>query len=701
MDTNLVSLVRDLNAQVAAAQDAYYRGEPTMTDAAYDTLEAQLKAVVDANPTLASDAPALTKVGQTKTASGRVKHTNAMRSIENKYEVDGLEEFMASVLSACGPVAFFTEPKFDGLSLSLTYKAGKLVQALTRGTGDEGENCLPQVQQIASIPQTLPPDVPQNVNIRGEAIISTDTLDAINLAARAAGTKEYSSTRNLASGTLKQKDLSVIAGRNVLFAPWEVLGEGLPDSMLERTLLFKPIFIKLPIVHYKPTGQGGIKTTLESALALLALIRKDYHLECDGVVLKVDSAKVRRELGVGSKYTNFQVCFKPQSASGTTYLRRVDWQIGRQGKLTPVGICDPVFLAGAEVTRTTLNNITWIGMLGLSIGAKVEMLRSGDVIPIITKVIDSGDEAIVPPTTCPECAMALTVFKEGDAGIETSWCENTQCPGRIRDTFTFVAGREMLEIDGLGPELATKIVNGNHARDLGELFLFANECRELIASKGQDVFDKFIQKKGFSAAAVNKMAASMEASKTADWSVWLAALGIPMIGKTLGKVLAKELVLNAESMKDLPTALAASVKMNIDGIGSNKKDEIVRWVQNGDNVSLCQTLYAAGIRPKALITLNAAGVLPLAGMTFCITGEFEEERESIIKKLEGLGAVSKSGVSAKVQYLIVGEAAGKSKLQKAATLPGIQIVKKDWLLKTLEDNGLDLTGNRKFIVEEA
>ncbi len=698
-DSNLAFLVRSLNAEVQAAQEAYYNGTPTMSDAEYDILESRLRSVVMTNPELAHEAPILKKVGAAK-ASGRIRHAKPMRSIENKYEVNGLEEFMAGVISTSGPVAFYTEPKFDGLSLSLTYQQGNLVQALTRGTGDEGENCLPQVQQIASIPQTLPPDVPQNVNIRGEAIISTDTLDSINKAAQAAGTKEYSSTRNLASGTLKQKDSSVVANRNVLFAPWEVLGDGLPDSMLERTQLFAPVFIKAPIQHFRPDVVGNIQKALELALENLAFIKKEKHLECDGVVLKVDSAKVRRELGIGDKYTNFQVCFKPQSAAGTTYLREVVWQIGRQGKLTPVGICDPVFLAGAEVTRTTLNNITWIEAMGLSIDCKVEMLRSGDVIPIITKVLDYGNSPIEVPQHCPECKTFLTEYKDETSGVVTQWCENVHCPGRIRDTFTFVASREMLEIDGLGPELATKIVNGGHARDLGELFLFANEATEQIAQHGQAAFDKSIQKQGMSAAAINKMVASMTAAKTADWSVWLAALGIPMIGKTHGKTLARILSLKSDSMKDLPGLLGAAAQMDIEGLGLSKKDELTRWAMNSDNVALCLALHSAGVRPASVVSLNAAGVQPLAGLTFCITGEFEEERESLIKKLESLGAVSKSGVSTKCQLLIVGTAAGKSKLAKAVSL-GVKQVGKDWLVKTLTDNGVDMVGNRKFAVEEA
>lgn len=688
-----LALIRDLNAQVQAAQEAYYSGAPTMSDAAYDVLEARLKAVVQTSPWLANEAPALGKVGQAKPTSGRIKHKSAMRSIENKYDVPGLEEFVATLPPG---TRLFYEPKYDGLSLSLTYEAGTLVQALTRGTGDEGESCLAQVKMIRSIPQRLPGDVPQNVNIRGEAVITTDQLDRINTAAKAAGTKEYASARNLASGTLKLKDVTEVTDREMKFCPFEILGDDLPDSAIERLDTFAPIFGHLPAVV---VVMNSLQDSLDVGLENNRVIREKSHLECDGVVLKVDSHQVRRELGIGGKYTNFQVCFKPQSASGTTYLREVVWQIGRQGKLTPVGICDPVFLAGAEVTRTTLNNITWIEMLGLALNAKVEMLRSGDVIPIITRVLDEGTDPVTVPTNCPECQTLLIDYVDDNSKVRTQWCENSQCPGRIRDLFTFIASREMLEIDGLGPELATKIVNENHARDIGELFIFANECREIIASQGQAAFDKFIQKKGFSAAAVNKMIASMEPSKTADWSVWLAALGIPMVGKTLGKLLAKTFTLGSEDMKDLPSILAKVNGMQIDGMGFNKTGEIVRWIQDGSNVALCQTLFAAGVRPKPMVTLNAAGVLPLAGLTFCITGEFAEERETLIKKLEDLGATSKSGVSAKCQMLIVGDAAGKSKLAKAQQL-GTKIVKKDWLEKTLSDNGVDMVGNRKFEVEE-
>src|SRR5208282_5021715 len=693
---NVTKLIRDLNAQVQAAQEAYYNGAPAMTDAEYDVLEAKLRAVVQTSPWLANEAPALKKVGAAK-ASGRIAHAKPMRSIENKYELAGLQEFLNTL--PAGTMAYY-EPKYDGLSLSLIYENGKLVQALTRGTGDEGESCLEQVRQITSIPKEIAQTLPQNVNIRGEAVITTDQLDRINTAARAAGTKEYASTRNLASGTLKLKDVREVSSRGMKFCPFEILGDDsvLPDSSHERVAMFSSMFGHT--FHTVWPDTLGLQAGLNLALENNDEIRKQEGLECDGVVLKVDSHKLRRELGIGDKYTKYQVCFKQQSAAGTTYLREVVWQIGRQGKLTPVGTCEPVCLAGAEGTRTTLNNITWIEAMGLSIDCKVEMLRSGDVIPIITKVLDYGNSPIEVPQHCPECKTFLTEYKDETSGVTTQWCENAHCPGRIRDTFTFVASREMLEIDGLGPELATKIVGGGHARDLGELFLFANEATEQIAQHGQAAFDKSIQKQGMSAAAINKMVASMTAAKTADWSVWLAALGIPTIGKTHGKTLARVLSLESNSMKDLPGLLGAAAQMDIEGLGLSKKDELTRWAMNSDNVALCLALHSAGIRPASVVTLNASGVQPLAGLTFCITGEFEEERESLIKKLESLGAVSKSGVSAKCQLLIVGTAAGKSKLAKAASL-GVKQVGKDWLVKTLTDNSIDMVGNRKFVVEEA
>jgi len=696
----------ELNHRIEEARKAYYvDAQPTMSDAEYDQLEKRLEAAVREAPEFRHLATALKTVGSDlTTASGRVKHVRPMLSIENKYNKNEVVEFFRSLPAQC----VILEPKRDGISACLTFKNGKLVKALTRGDGQAGEDMTAQINALRNIPKELfgygvsfaPSELPTTLSVCGELVMQKTELSRINDAARSSGEKEYVSTRNLTAGTMKQKDLSVVASRDIRIIPWDVYSpdqdDKLPDSGYERMKLLE----NMGFSHFDGiliTDESQVLGILDDILAF----NKESDVVADGVVAKADSHRLRRELGVASKYTNWQVCFKPQSSSGTTYLRSIEWQVGRQGKLTPVATCDPVPLAGAVITHATLNNITWIDTMGLKLGAKIEMLRSGEIIPQIVKVIDEGDEKIVPPVTCPECRTKLEVLDDERSGITTHWCQNYECKGRVRDLFSFIGGRDILEIDGLGPDMAAKIVEGGYARDLGELFEFQVEGLKGLEKYGEEKFEKYMAKKGFSGVTFRKMILSMEKAKKAPWERWIACLGIPMIGRTLGKVLAAALGLDGESMYTLPDTLASLTAGQVEGIGEVKLDMIQSWAKETRNREICIALYKSAVRPANVVKLAKEGTtMTLSGVAFVITGEFSETRESITAKLVSLGAVSKSGVSSKCNLLIVGDSAGKTKLSKATQL-GIKQVGKEWLVQTLSENGMELQGGGGFEMEEA
>ena len=683
----------ELNDHLTKARDAYYKqGSPIMPDAEYDALEKKLADLVRDNPALAEFAPVLVTVGSDIKSGQRVKHIRPMLSIENKYDKNEIVEFFRSLPPGS---VMLLEPKRDGISCELRYRGRKLVEAVTRGTGTEGEDMTAQVMCLKAVPKTLPDFFAEDINIRGELVMRKTELARINAAAKA-GEKQYQSTRNLTAGTMKKKDLDVVRQREIIFVPWEMYGEGdfIMDSAYQRmTLLQQAGFPKYDGFMIADEE----KTIIKVLDALLALNAKS-DIVADGVVAKVDSHKLRKELGVGTKFTKYQVCFKPQSAAGTTYLRSVTWQVGRQGKLTPVAECDPVPLAGAMVTHASLNNSTWIEAMGLKLGAKVEMLRSGDVIPQIVKVIDEGDEPIMPMTQCPDCGGKIEVYAEND--ITTHWCTNDVCPGRVADLFHFIAGREILEIEGLGPEMARKLATEGYARDLGELFAFQQEGKLALDKYGEEKFAASMAKLGFNVTIV-KMVNSMEKAKTAPWDRWLPAMGIPKIGRTFSKPLAMACGLGPDDMYKLPhqlRSLLAGPGFAIEGIGPNKKEMIFDWAIAKRSARICGDLAKAGVRPAALAVAAVAGD-SLKGVAFCITGEFGEDRESLYRKLESLGGVGKTGVSKKVNLLIVGEGAGKTKLTKATEL-GIKQVGREWLEKTLANNGMKLS-SASVAVEEA
>jgi DNA ligase (NAD+) len=692
---SLVEEAKSLNELLENARDAYYvKHAPIMTDQEFDRKERELKELVAKNPDLKQYAPSLTKVGSDLSNGGRIKHATPMKSIENHYtEEDYAGWYDVQALDGNGLMV--EEPKYDGISVSLIYESGMLVRALTRGDGESGEEITKQVWATGNIPTAVSAaNFPTgSVEIRGELVMKNSTLKKINEKLAAAGQKTYSSIRNLCAGTMKQKDLTNIPERDIEIRPWDVLGSGLPDSRLERLRMIAKDGFPAPL--------GVIVTDRASLLkALNAQLEKNKtsDVAADGVVLKIDSVKASETLGVGSNYANFQICFKPQSSASTTYLRNVVWQIGRTGKLTPVGECDPVVLAGAEVRRAALCNITYIREKKLTLNAKIEMLRSGEVIPQIVRVVEAGDREIEIPTHCPECHKKLEVLDEDRTGVETSWCTNAECPGRVRELFAFIGDRDILEVDGLGPEMATRLSAG-YARTVGELFTFANEASLGLQKLGEDVFVKSMRKKGFSVTIVN-MLASLEKAKTASWDRWIACLGISLVSKSLGKIIAKEMKLTSDSMKDLPALLATFTKLNIDGMGSRKKELITDWLAIPSNVAMCGELYAAGVRPKPLAsaTVSAAGT-PLAGIAFCVTGETDIiDRDKLSAMLESLGATKKSGVSKKCTHLIRLDGPGKNKVADAEKF-GIPIVDWAWVVTQLAKGGIKLDTNR-FPVED-
>lgn len=301
---------------------------------------------------------------------------------------------------------------------------------------------------------------------------------------------------------------------------------------------------------------------------------------------------------------------------------------------------------------------------------------------------------ITAPTQCPECSSLIVEFTEEKSGITTHWCENIECPGRIADMLTFAAGRTLLEIEGLGPEMATALAKGGYVVTLADLFEFCAEARKALDRVGPERFGEGMRKKGLQGAATIKMIETVERAKSATWDRWIAALGIPMIGHTLGKVLAKELELGSEAMILLPGLLMTAITKQIDGIGVHKNKEIETYATSERFVHLCTRLHQVGVRPTPLEKLKVVEGAPLEGMAFCITGEFYEigSREYISRELVKLGAVSKSGVSKKVTHLLVGTEPGRTKLTKADEL---KIPQKDetWLAETLAKHGIKVTGS--------
>lgn len=296
------------------------------------------------------------------------------------------------------------------------------------------------------------------------------------------------------------------------------------------------------------------------------------------------------------------------------------------------------------------------------------------------------------PTHCPECGEPITRITDPKSGIENLWCTNRACKGQIREMLVQVAHRDVLELEALGPELASQLSEGGYVLDLGDLFGFIDDCQEVLQG-APDKFDERIRKKGFSAAAIRKLIGSAKQARTRDWDKWLVALNLEGIGKVLAKQLAMALELN--SMETLCSKLLKVGGLGLEGFGEKKVEGVLAWAMDPQNKDMCIKLHAAEIRPGVLkakrVEVTPGGSQPLKGMAICVTGEFFDyglSREEIHERLKGEGANIKTGVTSKCTHLVVGEGAGRTKLAKAKEL-GILTLNSAWLASVLNLSSVD------------
>lgn len=674
-----------------------------MSDEEYDRLEKRLKELVKEHPEAAELATVLSKVGSDiKPLAGRIKHSTPMLSLENHYTLDELHGWLSKFPAE---TCFIVEPKVDGASCSLVYVDRKLVRALTRGDGESGEDVTAQMRASGAIPLELPETFPASkIEIRGEVFISQGQFDKINKTA----VKAFASPRNLASGTMKLLDLNEVKKRGLKFFVWQV--EGIDEEHLKERNLSKnfshhlisyvcsacPIFPQPDFSTF--TDPKHLVDQIDTKLRIIrdTVWLKGRGINTDGLAIKVADPALRKELGGGSKYPNWACCFKYPAPQVETTLTGVEWFVGRTGNLTPVGLLEPVNVSGAIVSNVNLNNLSWIQGKEIKIGDRVVIQRSGEVIPFLDKVASTTSESkqINAPKTCPECGQDILVAVDPKSNVISHWCTYSSCLGRLSAHLEYIASRDVLEIDGLGPELVKKLIDEELVFSIPDLFAFGNDILANIKKMGEDKIYAGLNKKGFPAASVIKMAKSLDQAKTRDWDRWITALGISGIGRSLAKGIAVSLRLQPDSFPQLPTLLKTSPFSDVDGMGEKRLSDI----RSFDFGTMAEELFDHGVRPTALIQEVREGEQPLTGIILCITGEFSLEREVIAKKLTSLGAVVKSGVSKKLTHLLVGDAAGKSKLQKAAEL-NLPKLHKDWLDKVLNENNMMEEPKMKFDAE--
>lgn len=688
----------ELNSKIAIARNEYYvLNAPTMSDADYDALEKELADLVAEHAELVPYASTTGMVGSdVKFGQFTVPHAQPMLSLENTYTID---ELMSRLEALPDGVNIVEEPKVDGASGALRFEDGHLVLALTRGDGAQGTDVTLAVMSSASIPKQLRPGLlPKTVEIRGEFWIRRQTFDKINEELISKGEKPFANPRAVAAGTLKLKDPIEIAKRNLQFKPWQVVvpfggGAGLSNSsydllklcetagfaqcdaeLLQASVVRNRGFIEKKLIYYKQLKEG--------------LFIQGKGMDTDGIVFKVDSMMLRKTLGNGPKYPNWAFCYKFPSERAQTTLRDVIWQVGTTGKVTPVAIYDPVNVGGTENKRANLTNYTQIANMELHVGATISVYKGGEIIPQVEGVVaPAADPKPIPePTACPACGQPVTREVNEQSGIVTHYCTNPTCSGKIADQLKSLGGRVVLDIEGLGDQFVDKMVADGVITNIGDLWEWFTD---MVKYQHESWFDDEIKASGYSPAQIKELLVSLQHSLTKPWEKWLVALNIPDIGAQLAKSLVYYLKLQPDDMIRLPEKLLTVKMGSVDGIGAARLSAIYDWCNSPHTLGILEKLYKAGVRPAAPVIVE--GQKPLSGITFVITGEFWVDRETLTQALVNLGAVAKSGVSKKVNLLLVGSAPGRTKTTKAAEL-NIRKEGEIWVRNVLEENGIDLAG---------
>ena len=638
----------------------YVLDQPTITDAQFDALLRELQTLEDKNPELReADSPTQHVGGGFSTQFEQRDHIEKMMSLDNVFDTDELAQWFDRVEKEITQPQYLCEVKVDGLAINLTYENGVLVRGLTRGNGVTGEDVTLNVKTIRNLPHQLKGDVlPSLIEVRGEVFFPIQAFNELNESLEEAGKQLFVNPRNGAAGSLRQKDPRVTASRPLSVVVHGVgAREGIDfDSQSGAYERLKSLGL--------PTSDRfkvcGTRAEVEKFIQFYADHRHDVEHEIDGVVIKVDSLSQQQQLGFTSRAPKWAIAYKYPPEEVTTVLLDIKVSVGRTGRVTPFAYMEPVKVAGSTVTNATLHNAEEIVRKGVLIGDTIVIRKAGDVIPeVLGPVLEKrtgSERAFVMPKQCPECGSELRAMSQGDVDIR---CPNTQsCPAQLRERIYYIGSRAALDIDVLGYEAATALLDAKIITDESDLFDLTAE--KLVTS------DFFTKKDGTPAANVDKLLAALEEAKTRPLWRTLVALSIRHVGPTAAQGLASAL----GSVKAISEASAQELA-DIDGVGQIIAESIVEWFEVKWHKEIITQWEKAGV----CMVVQQTEQLPqtLAGLTFVVTGGLESfSRDGISETIAAHGGKAASSVSKKTDYVLVGSDPG-SKLAKAQEL-GVPVI---------------------------
>ena len=653
--------------------DYYVLDRPTISDAEYDALFRELSSLEAEYPSLVTpDSPTQRVGGSPQSEFAPVRHAVRMLSIRTETDTTpaGAVEFDARIRRDLGlapdapAVQYMAELKFDGLAINLRYEQGRLTIAATRGNGEVGEDVTRNILTIKAIPRTLktkrPPEI---LDVRGEVYMTRADFAALNARQRDAGLRLYINPRNTAAGAVRQLDPAMTAARPLTFFAYgigEVRGFGLPPTHGE--LLDTLARFGLPVDDHRRVVRGA--DALVGFYEHVTAIRDELPFDIDGVVYKVDSLALQRELGFVTREPRWAVAHKFPAEERATRLLDIAVQVGRTGAITPIARLDPVFVGGVTVTNATLHNEDEVRRKDVRIGDTVIVRRAGDVIPEVVRVLVDRRPAdareFLMPTTCPECGSA--VLRLPDEAIARC-TGGLVCPAQRKQALRHFASRHAMDIEGLGEKLIDQLVDTGRVKTPADLYaLQAGELAEL-----ERMADKSAQ----------NVIAAIDKSRKTTLARFIYALGIRHVGEATARDLAAH-------FGALDPILAASEEalLEVRDVGPVLAESIRDFLAEPHNRGVIGALREAGVRfPEGPPQRAANG--PLIGKTFVLTGTLPQlSRDEAKVLLEAAGATVTGSVSKKTDYVVAGADAG-GKLAKAQSL-GIAILDEAQMRALLE-----------------
>ena len=646
---NVLESIKNLRNELNQHNYNYYvLDNPMISDFEFDNKLKQLQDLEAKHPEYFDENSPTQRVGGTITKNFEtIPHEYRMYSLDNSYSLEDLQDWENRMQKLLGdvPLTYTCELKYDGASISILYEKGRLVRAVTRGDGFQGDDVTNNIKTIKAVPIRLKGDFPEKFEIRGEIILPFAGFEKMNQDLIEIGEAPYSNPRNTASGSLKLQDSAEVAKRPLDCLLYYVIGNNLP---------FKTQFEGLQKARdwgFKVPNQSKLVTDLSGVFEFINywdIHRHNLPYETDGVVVKVNDLQHQEELGYTAKSPRWAMAYKFKAEQVTTKLNTISYQVGRTGAITPVANLEPVQLAGTIVKRASLHNADQIEKLDIRVDDTVFVEKGGEIIPKIIGVAERGNQ-LVPTkyiTNCPECQTEL-VRNEGEAN---HFCPNFYgCPPQIIGRIQHFITRKAMDIDGLGAETVALLYNANLVANYADLYELKKQQilpLERMAEKSADNLIKGIEK-----------------SKEIPFERVLYALGIRYVGETVAKKLAK----HYKSIEAIAKANSNDLVL-VDEIGEKIAQSVVQFFDNQKNIIIIDRLKQYGVQLESGVEGELVSE-KLKGKTFVVSGVFEiYSRDELKKAIEDNGGKVGSSISSKTDYVIAGENMGPAKLDKAIQL---------------------------------